>query len=271
MAFIDGSALNVALPALQKDLQATGADLLWVVNGYLLLLASLILIGGSLGDRFGRKQVFRAGIIIFSVSSFVCGISPSIGLLIAARVVQGIGGALMVPGSLAIISATFQGDQKGQAIGIWSAAGTITTIAGPLLGGFLAGAGLWRAVFFINIPLAVLALISLTHVDESRDESASPHLDYAGTVLVILGLAGLTYGALNLSMGGGAASVIGLSVGVVALVAFVLVEWRSSHPMVNLALFRSRTFSGTNLMTALLYGALSGALFLFPLNLIQVQ
>src|SRR6476469_4780627 len=155
MAFIDGSALNVALPALQADLQASGAQLLWVVNGYLLMLAALILIGGSLGDRLGRKRVFMAGISLFMAASLACGLAPTIELLIAARVVQGIGGALMIPGSLAIISAYFGPSGLGRAIGTWASVGTMVTIAGPVLGGLLAGVGLWQGVFLINLPLGV--------------------------------------------------------------------------------------------------------------------
>jgi EmrB/QacA subfamily drug resistance transporter len=274
MAFIDGSALNVALDALQKDLHATGADLLWVVNAYLLLLASLILLGGSLGDHFGRNRIFRFGILLFSGASLASGLSPSIGFLIAARAIQGIGGALMVPGSLAIISANFPAEQRGGAIGIWSAAGTITTIGGPLLGGFLANSGFWRGVFFINLPLAAIALIALARVPETRDETATARLDYAGTALVAIGLAGLTYGAIAFggsATGGPSVGLAALAIGVAALIAFVLVERRVAHPLVDFTLFRSRTFRGANLMTALLYGALGGALLFLPLNLIQVQ
>ena len=275
MAFIDGTALNVALDALQKDLQATGADLLWVVNAYLLSVASLILLGGSLGDRFGRKRIFRLGILIFTISSMVCGLSPNIQILILARAVQGIGGALMVPGSLAIISATFAKDRVGQAIGTWSSFSTITTIGGPILGGILASHGLWRVVFFINVPLAVVALYSLTKVPETRDASAPARLDYLGTVLVALGLAALTYGAIDLGRNNGIAEspvpLLFLAGGLIAVVAFVIVEARSPNPMVKLSLFGSRTFSGTNLMTLFLYGGLLGATVFLPLNLIQVQ
>lgn len=274
MAFIDGSALNVALDALQKDLHASGADLLWVVNAYLLCLAALILLGGSLGDHFGRNRIFRAGIVLFSGASMACGLAPSTGFLITMRAIQGIGGALMVPGSLAIISANFAPAQRGQAIGIWSAAGTITTLGGPLLGGFLASSGFWRGVFFINLPLAVVALVALARVPETRDENAPRSLDYIGTALVAIGLAGLTYGAIALSgevSGGPILALAALGLGAVALVAFVLTERRIANPLVDFRLFRSRTFRGANLMTALLYGALGGALLFLPLNLIQVQ
>lgn len=276
MVFIDGAALNVALNALQLDLHASGAQLIWIVNAYVLVLAALILIGGSLGDHFGRNRIFRIGIVIFSASSFVCGISPTVEILIGARAVQGLGGALMVPGSLAIISASFPADKRGQAIGTWSSFGTITTIVAPALGGYLAGAGLWRGVFFINIPLAIVSVFALSRVPETKDEHVSPQFDYPGIALITLGLAGLTYGTIALGQANSAgtsdpialAAVIG---GIVALGAFVLVEAKSTHPIVPLRLFRNRTFSGTNLMTLFLYGALSGALFFFPLNLIQIQ
>src|SRR5262245_5184045 len=276
MAFIDGAALNVALDALQRDLRATGVDLIWIINGYLLFLASLILLGGSLGDHYGRKRIFRIGIVLFSSASFVCGISPNTTILIAARMVQGVGGALMVPGSLAIISASFGPDERGKAIGTWSSFATITTLVAPALGGFLAGAGLWRAVFFINIPLALLSLYALTKVPETRDEASPRRLDYPGTVLIALGLAGLTYGTIGLAQSNGASAfdpipltaVIG---GIAAILGFVWVEARSDHPMVPLTLFKQRTFLGTNLDTIFLYGALSGTTLFLPLNLIQVQ
>jgi EmrB/QacA subfamily drug resistance transporter len=274
MAFIDGSALNVALDALQRNFGATGAQLLWVVNAYLLSLASLILLGGSLGDKYGRKRIFGIGIAVFAASSFVCGISQSVDFLIAARVVQGVGGALMVPGSLALISASFPPERRGSAIGTWSSFSTLTTLTGPALGGVLASLGLWRFVFFINMPLAVISLLALSHVPESRDETSSRELDIPGTVLVALGLGGLTYGAIELgstATGNAAVGVVCLILGFAGLVAFVFVEARSPHPMVSLSLFRSRTFTGTNAMTAFLYGALSGVFFFFPLVLIQAQ
>ncbi len=274
MAFIDGSALNVALPSLQADLQASGAQLLWIVNAYLLMLAALILVGGSLGDKLGRKKIFMLGIGLFLLASLACGLAPTIEIMIGARVVQGVGGALMIPGSLAIISASFGDDRRGRAIGTWSAATTLVTIAGPLLGGFLADAGLWRGIFLINIPLGVTALLVLFFkVPESHDEQAAPGIDYLGAGLASLGLAGLTYGFISAPrLGFGAPSVAGaLLGGATALAAFVFVESRSNHPMMPLQLFRSRTFSGANLLTLFLYGALSVGMFFLSLNLVQAQ
>lgn len=277
MAFIDGSALNVALAALQDDLGASGVELLWIVNAYMLMLASLILIGGSLGDHLGRNRIFRIGIAVFALGSAACGLAPVTEVLIAARAVQGIGGALMVPGSLAIISALFADSARGKAIGLWSAASTVTTIGGPILGGLFADAGFWRGVFFINLPLAAVSLWALQPVPESRDDSAPEQLDYSGAALTVLGLAGLTYGLVMFGDRGVVTAArdplvwLALVIGGAALAAFVVVERRSDHPMIDLRLFRSRSFTGANLTTAFLYGALAGGLFFLPLNMIQVQ
>lgn len=277
MAFIDGSALNVLLSTIQAGLGASGAELVWIVNAYLLTLASLILIGGALGDRYGRNRVFGAGIVLFTAASLACGFAPTAGILIVARAVQGIGGALMVPGSLAIITANFPPATRGQAIGLWSSFSTVTTIGGPILGGALVDLDQWRPIFFINVPLALIALWALRRVPETRSDTASGPVDIPGAALVTLGLAGLTYGLitlgdLGLEVGlrdpGVVAALVG---GLAALVAFVVVERRSAHPMVDLDLFKSRDFTGANLMTAFLYGALSGGLLFLPLNLIQVQ
>lgn len=277
MAFIDGSALNVLLSTLQTSLNASGGDLVWIVNAYLLTLASLILIGGALGDQYGRNKIFGAGIVLFTVASLACGLAPDAGFLIAARAVQGIGGALMVPGSLSIISANFPPETRGQAIGLWSAFSTMTTLGGPIIGGVLADAGQWRPIFFINVPLSIIALWALRRVPETRSDAPPHRVDFAGAALVTVGLAGLTYGLIALGErgvqdglrdGGVIAAVV---VGVLALIAFVIVESRIAHPMVDLRLFRSRDFTGANLMTAFLYGALTGGLLFLPLNLIQVQ
>lgn len=274
MAFIGGTALNVALPALQRDLNVQGSQLLWIVNAYMLFLSALILVGGSLGDHYGRKRVFAIGIIAFLVTSFLCGIAQDANTLILLRAAQGIGAALMVPGSLAILTAAFPPDKRGAAIGTWSTFSAVTTIAGPILGGWLTEQGLWRAVFFINIPIGIIALVALIlKVPESRDENAPRQLDYLGAALATLGLAGITFGFIQAPEFGWAdPRILGTLIGgVVAFVAFVIVEMRSDHPMVNLSLFQSRTFSGTNAMTLFLYAALGVVTFFVPLNLIQVQ
>jgi EmrB/QacA subfamily drug resistance transporter len=274
MAFIDSSALDVISPTLQSELHMTATELLWVINAYTLMLSALILIGGSLGDHYGRKRVFMLGIGIFTAASVICGLTSSVPLLIGARAVQGIGGALMVPGSLAILSASFPPDRRGKAIGTWSTFSTLTVLLGPALGGWLASIGLWRGVFFINVPLAAIALIVLARkVPESRDETISKQLDYVGAMLVTLGLAGITYGFTEApSYGFGAKRILfALIGGLVALGAFLIVETRSSHPMVPLRLFKSRTFSGTNALTLFLYAGLGAAPFFLLINLQKVQ
>jgi EmrB/QacA subfamily drug resistance transporter len=274
MAFIDGTVVNVALPVLQTDLRATVADVQWVVEAYSLFLSALILVGGSLGDLFGRKRIFATGIILFTLASIFCGFAPNITVLIIARAVQGIGGALLVPGSLAIISATFDSKQRGQAIGTWSGFTAITSVLGPVLGGWLVQYASWRWVFFINVPVAIIVLTVLFwRVPESRGEENSTRLDYPGALLATVGLGGIVYGLIEAGNAGigNAAVIIALVVGVVALIAFIFVEVRSQAPMVPLSLFRSPTFSGANLLTLLLYAALGGALFFVPFNLIRVQ
>ncbi len=273
MAFLDGSALNVALPALQHDLGASGADVFWVLNGYLLVLAALILEGGALGDQLGRKRVCMLGISLFALASLACGLAPSTGWLIAARVVQGLGGALLIPGSLALISAGFPSEQRGQAIGTWSSATTLVTLGGPALGGWLADAGWWRAIFLLNLPLAAVALLVLWRkVPETRDETATGS-DGLGAALAAVGLAALTFGLLTAPARGWAHPLAWGPVGggLAALGLFVAVEARSPHPMLPLRLFQNRTFSGTNLLTLLLYGALTAAMLFISLDLVQVQ
>jgi EmrB/QacA subfamily drug resistance transporter len=274
MAFIDGSALNVALPAVQASLRASGAQLLWVVNAYLLMLAALIAVGGALGDKLGRKRVFMAGISLFVVASVGCGAAPTIELLIGARLVEGVGGALMIPGSLAIITAYFGPGARGRAIGTWSAVTTLVTVVGPVLGGLLSSAGLWRGVFLINLPLGLLALVILQlEVPESHDDTSAGPIDYAGAGLQAVGLAGLTYGFIAAADLGFANPLVAVALagGLAALAAFVVVEARSPRPIVPLQLFKSRTFSGTNLLTLFLYGALNVSMFFLSLNLVQIQ
>lgn len=273
MAFIDGSALNVALPVLQQDLSATGTDLLWIVNAYALILSALILTGGALGDRYGRRRIFMAGIALFVAASAACGAAPTVRLLILGRAVQGTGAALMVPGSLALIAGHFPAGRRGGAIGSWSAASTGTTLLGPLLGGFLAGAGLWRAIFYVNIPLGLIALAVLWwRVPEQPVRRGGPP-DVAGALLVTGGLALLSYGFIQ-----GAERPMtspdlfaALVVAVAVLGLFVRVEQRAALPMLPLRVFRNRLFRGANLLTLLLYGALSGAFFFLTLNLVQIQ
>ncbi len=274
MAFIDATALDVATPALQLDLRVTGTDLFWISNAYALLLASLILVGGALGDLYGRKRVFSIGIGLFTLASVVCGFAPTVEVLIAARAVQGIGAALLTPGSLALISATFSDAKRGAAIGTWSMFSTLTTMAGPILGGVLASLGLWRAVFWVNVPLGLIALYLLTRPDvpESRADTGAKRLDYAGAILITLSLALLTVGltsAPSAQPGDPALPMIGG--GALLLILFVLVEMRVKHPMLPLRLFKSRTFSGANLLTLFLYGALRIAPYFFVLNIQQVQ
>ena len=276
MAFIDGTVVNVALPVLQTDLKATATDVQWVVEAYSLFLAALILVGGSLGDHFGRRRVFSIGIVLFTVASVLCGLAPNVNLLIFARAFQGVGGALLVPGSLAIISASFDTKQRGRAIGTWSGFTAITSAVGPVMGGFLVQYASWRWVFFINVPVAVIVLIVLFwRVPESRSEALREHpqLDWWGALLATLGLGGIVFGLIesnNLGLGSGLV-LLSLAIGIAALLAFLLVEARSKSPMLPLTLFRSRTFSGANVLTFLLYAALGASLFFLPFNLIRVQ
>ena len=273
MAFIDSTVTNVALPALQQDLNATAVDAQWIVESYALLLAALILVGGSLGDHYGRRRVYALGIAIFALASIGCGIAQTPGQLIAARALQGIGGALLVPGSLSIISASFEGERRGKAIGTWSGFSGITAALGPILGGYLVENVSWRAAFLINVPLALVVLyIVFRHVPESRDPDARK-LDLPGAALATLGLGGVVYGLIESSNRGlGDPLVLGaLALGVAALVAFVFVEKRSREPMMPLSLFKSRNFSGANLLTLLLYAGLGGSLYFLPFLLIQVH
>ncbi len=274
MAFIDGTVVNVALPALQKNLQATAIGVQWVVEAYSLFLSALLLVGGSLGDRYGRKRVFLLGVSLFALASVWCGIAPTIGQLIAARAVQGVGAALLVPGSLAIISSSFPSETRGKAIGTWSGFSAITTAIGPVFGGWLVEHVSWRAVFFLNLPLAAAVIvIALRHIPESRNRNESGPIDWPGALLATAGLGGLVYGLIESSRLGlrGSSVVMAIFGGLTALVAFIFVEARAPSPMLPLKLFRSRTFAGANLLTLLLYFSLGGGLFFMTLDLIQVQ
>ncbi len=274
LAFIDSTVVTVALPAIQADLATSVAAAQWVVNAYLLLLGALILVGGAAGDRFGRRRIFILGIILFTVASAACGLAPNTAILIAARAVQVIGGALLVPESLAIISAAFPEAERGKAIGTWAGFSALTTALGPVLGGTLVDALSWRAVFFINVPLALVAVaIALRHVPESRAGAPDAAIDWQGGVLASVGLFGIAYGASAASSARwGDVAVAGpVLAGIAVLVLFLGWEAHTKAPMVPLALFRARSFSGTNAMTLLLYAGLSGALFFLPYDLIRLQ
>jgi EmrB/QacA subfamily drug resistance transporter len=273
MAFIDGTVVNVALPALQSNLNATAVDLQWVIEAYSLLLSAFVLVGGSLGDHYGRRRVFLLGVAIFASASVACGFTADIRQLIAARALQGFGAALLIPGSLAIISNSFSENERGRAIGTWSGFSAITTGIGPVIGGWLIEHVSWRAVFFINLPIALLViLIALRHVADTSDKE-NTRVDWLGAILAATGLGALVYGLIESSRLGFSDRwvVFVLIAAGVLLIVFLFVEARISQPMLPLALFRVRTFTGANLLTFLLYAALGGTLFFLPLNLIQIQ
>ena len=273
MTFIDGSAVNVALPVIQRELGANAAQMQWVVEGYSLFLAALILLGGSLGDLYGRKRLFVIGIVVFALSSVGCVLAPNVDVLIAARCVQGVGGAFAMPESLALISAFFTGAERGRAIGTWSGFASITGAAGPVIGGWLAQHASWRWVFLINIPIAICVVaIASRGFPESRDEDMPQQLDLPGAALATLGLGAFTFGLIQ-SQGGrpGALGLAAIVAGVVLMYAFIVVERRSRAPMVPLDLFRSRVFSATNLYTLFLYAALGGSLYFLPYMLVDIQ
>ena len=273
LAFIDGTVVNVALPALQSTFHANVVDLQWVVESYGLLLSALILVGGSLGDRLGLRIVFLVGVVCFAIASAACGLAGSITQLIVSRSVQGVGAALLVPGSLALITATFDEKHRGKAIGTWSGATAMTTAAGPVLGGWLVEHASWRWAFFINVPIAAAVIaISLAKIPETRGRAAGS-LDWLGASLVTLGLGGVVFGFIeSTDLGWGHPLVFGTIVlGFLALAAFVFVERRARSPMVPPKLFASRDFAGANAMTLFLYAAIAVFFFFFPMNLIQAQ
>ncbi|MBS1662000.1 MAG: MFS transporter [Bacteroidetes bacterium] len=274
MAFIDATALNVVLPSLQKNLNATGADLFWILNAYLLVLAALILVGGSLGDLLGRKKIFMTGIFIFILSSAACGLAPSVTYLIVFRIIQGVGGALMIPGSLSLLSSLINENERGKAIGTWSAITTVVTIGGPVIGGALADAGLWRYIFFINIPIGLIALIILLRkVNESRSDSTGRNIDFPGAITIALGLAALTFGFLRIpALGFNHWQIyLTLSLGIILLIAFIILEKKSPHPMMPLHLFSNPSFSGANLLTFFLYAGLGAGMLFLSLDMVQAQ
>jgi len=272
MEFIDGTVVNVSLPAMQHALGASGAQAQWVVESYALLLSSLLLVGGAMGDRLGPRKIFLGGVVLFAAASVWCGVATGIGQLIAARAVQGVGGAMLVPNSLALVSAHFAPEKRGRAVGTWSGFASMMTALGPVIGGWLVEHGSWRWVFFVNAPLAVLTvLIVMWRVPSDRQRSAPPkRLDWVGALLAVGGLSGVTYALIESTQGGKHVRLVAI-VGVALLIALVRYERNCSAPMLPLDLFANRGFVGANLLTFFLYAALGGALFYLPLNLIQVQ
>ncbi|HTD78825.1 MAG TPA: MFS transporter, partial [Chloroflexota bacterium] len=273
--FIDGTVINVALPVLQSQFHATIKDAQWIVDIYLLVLSALILAGGSLGDRLGRVRVFGTGVAVFAAASIWCGFAPGVRQLIVARGVQGLGAALLVPGSLSIITAVFPANERGKAIGTWSSLTAVSIIAGPLLGGALVQWLSWRAVFFINVPFAALVLwIIVARMPPMPGEKGGA-IDWGGTLLITTALGAITWSLIEAPSDHGPGVAAAAAVGVICLIAFVFVEHvlmeRGRTPLVPLTLFRSRAFSGANALTLLLYAALSGAMFLLPFNFIQVR
>jgi EmrB/QacA subfamily drug resistance transporter len=267
VAMIDGTVVNVALPALGRSLGASFADLQWTINGYTLSLAALILLGGSLGDRFGRRRVFVLGTVWFGVASALCALAPDIRVLVAARVLQGVGGALLTPGSLAILQASFVPEDRGRAIGSWSGLGAVAAAIGPFVGGLLVEVS-WRLVFVVNLPLcAVVVLVAARHVPESSDPEAARSVDLPGALCGALGLAGLTYALIGLGGEVGPAVVVTGVAGVVLLAAFVVVERRSREPMLPMDVFAERQFSAANAVTFAVYAALAGVFFLLVVHL----
>ncbi|MEX3853218.1 DHA2 family efflux MFS transporter permease subunit [Paraburkholderia sp. BR10923] len=274
MAFIDGSVVNVALPSIQSELGASVAAMQWVVNAYLLFLGSLVLVGGSMGDKLGRRTVFIAGVGLFTLASAACGFAPNASALVAARAVQGIGASLLVPSSLAIIGAVFDDAARGRAIGTWAGVGAITSAVGPVAGGWLVDAWSWRAIFFLNVPLAALTIaLAILAVPNSHRADAPRQIDWPGALSAATGLAALTFGLTEASARGFAHPLVfgAIGAGVLILAAFVIVEARSPNPMVPLDLFRSRDFTGANLVTLLLYFGLGGAFFFLPFTLIRAH
>jgi len=273
MSFIDSTAVNVSLPVLQRELHATNGQTQWVIEGYALFLSALILLGGALGALYGRRKVFAWGVVLFAAASIACALAGSIEMLVAARCIQGIGGALLTPGSLSLISAAYSGEERGRAIGLWSGFSALTAACGPIIGGWLTQEFSWRYVFVINIPVAIVVLgVLKLGVPESRDESADRRIDVVGATLATLGLGLLVYGLIAMNSGRITAEALGTTiVGIAVLCAFVLFERRTRDPMVRCDLFASRDFSAANIYTFFLYTAIGGSLYFVPFVLINVH
>jgi EmrB/QacA subfamily drug resistance transporter len=271
MGFVDGSVVNVALPTMQRSLDTSLGTMQWVVNGYMLTLASLTLLGGSAGDRFGRRRVFMVGLAGFAAASLVCALAPSALWLVAARLAQGVTAALLMPASLAIIGATYSGEARGPAIGTWAAAGALATALGPPLGGWLIDMVGWRAIFFINLPIAAVALFFATKLPADRGIENCAPLDHRGAALAAFSLGCLSYGLIALGEGHGLTGALAIAAAVPAGLLFIRAEARAQAPMMPLELFHNPDFSGANALTVLLYAALGGALFLIPYLLIEVD
>src|SRR5215204_2657543 len=266
MAFLDGTVVNVALPHIGEDLGASVGGLQWVLNGYLLVLSALILLGGSLGDRFGRRRIYQLGVTIFAVASVACAVAPNVGTLVAARLAQGVGGALLTPGSLAILEASFRRQDRSRAIGAWSGLTGVASAIGPFVGGWLVDAGSWRAIFLINLPLSVfVVIVAARHVPETRDPELAGPIDAAGALLVALSLGGVSWGLIAAGEDGWTSPAVlaALIGGVVCIGLLVIVERRRPDPMVPPELFASSQFRAANLVTVIVYAALGGVFFLF--------
>ncbi|MGZ3497895.1 MAG: MFS transporter [Vulcanimicrobiaceae bacterium] len=273
MVFVDGTVVTLALPAMQEQFHASASDAQWIVEAYAIALGSLMLLGGSLGDRYGRRRVFIVGVIIFTLASIACGLAANITMAILARVAQGVGGMLLAPASLALLGAHFSGQERGKAVGTWSAMTAVATTIGPVLGGVLIDHFSWRAVFYINVPLALLVLAATFYaVDESRDEGETGPLDIAGSLLVTLGMVGIVYALIVAPLESWHSLKVQVAFfgGLIALAIFPFVERHARNPIVPLELFRSSTFAGVNALTLLLYAALGGLLYFLPFLMIQV-
>jgi EmrB/QacA subfamily drug resistance transporter len=270
---IDSTVVGIALPAIGRDFHLSVSSLQWVVSAFLLTLAGFLLVGGALGDRFGRRRIFLLGVVVFALTSLLCALAPNADLLITGRALQGVGAALLTPGSLAILRASFTPDDQGHAIGAWSGLGGVGVALGPFIGGFLISAVSWRLIFLINLPISIVVVaMGVRHVPESSDPSSVGRIDLIGSLLVSAGLVGLTMGIIDAPAHGWFSTTViaTLLIGVVFLALFVVVESRVAHPILPLGIFRSVQFTGANVVTFLIYGALGGALFLLPIELEQV-